>query len=149
MSPTMPERRPERSPADRRPAVGRERIAYEYAWLRAVPSVHLQTFTPLGVVLFARTADFLALRMHLDEAALIERWPFLDVDLLARRLEACRLVCEGGPAGGPVGLLPPSERFHWLTTPRSAVLQPSRVRGGLTYDPAEALDRLFDCGITR
>ena len=119
------------------------RIRYEYAWLRAVPSVHRQTFVPVGIVLFARTVDFLALRTRLDEPTMATGWPYLDIDLLARHLEACHRVCEGGNAGGPIGLLPPSERFHWLTTPRSAVLQPSAVRGGLTRDPAAALERLF------
>jgi len=44
---------------------------------------------------------------------------------------------------GPIGLAPPSERFHWLTAPRSDVLQSSPVHGGLAADPAQVLEALF------
>ena len=46
-------------------------------------------------------------------------------------------------ADGPVGLAPSSERFHWLTAPRSDVLQSSPVHAGLAVDPARALEALF------
>ena len=50
---------------------------------------------------------------------------------------------RGRPGAGPVALAPPSERFHWLTAPRSDVLQSSPVHSGLAEDPAHALDDLF------
>jgi hypothetical protein len=43
-----------------------------------------------------------------------------------------------------VALLPPSERFHWLTAPRSDVLQCSPIHSGLTADPASTLEALFE-----
>ena len=52
-------------------------------------------------------------------------------------------MCRGDPAAGPVALAPPSERFHWITAPRSDVIQSSPVHGGLCDDPARALDRLY------
>ena len=45
-------------------------------------------------------------------------------------------------AAGPLALAAPSERFHWLTAPRSDVLQSSPVHEGIG-DPAKALDELF------
>ncbi|MEM9407797.1 MAG: DUF3037 domain-containing protein [Acidobacteriota bacterium] len=39
--------------------------------------------------------------------------------------------------------MPPSERFHWLTAPRSAVVQTSPVRQGLATDLEEELERLY------
>jgi len=42
-----------------------------------------------------------------------------------------------------VALVPPSERFHWLTAPRSDVIQASPVHEGLCHDPAATLDELF------
>jgi hypothetical protein len=42
-----------------------------------------------------------------------------------------------------VALLPPYERFHWLSAPRSDLLQSSPVHEGLTADPARTLDELF------
>ncbi|HEX2142510.1 MAG TPA: DUF3037 domain-containing protein [Candidatus Limnocylindria bacterium] len=36
-----------------------------------------------------------------------------------------------------------SERFHWLTTPRSTVLQTGPIHTGVTDDPAATFDHLF------
>jgi hypothetical protein len=42
-----------------------------------------------------------------------------------------------------VALEPPSERFHWLTAPRSDVLQTSPIHEGLCDDPQHALESLY------
>ncbi|MBA3892894.1 MAG: DUF3037 domain-containing protein [Gemmatimonadales bacterium] len=39
---------------------------------------------------------------------------------------------------------PVSERFHWLTAPRSDVLQTSPIHEGLCGDPGRALDMLYE-----
>jgi hypothetical protein len=70
--------------------------------------------------------------------------PDVDADLLARYLRACEAICAGNPAAGPVALAPPSERFHWLTAPRSDVLQSSPVHEGICADPSATLNELFD-----
>ncbi|MEP0549082.1 MAG: DUF3037 domain-containing protein [Rhodothermales bacterium] len=116
---------------------------YDYATVRVVPCVAREDFVTVGVVLHARTARFLEARLRRDAAWLTARCPDLDVDLLDRFLDAYERVAAGGAEGGPVGLLPPSERFHWLTAPRSAALQTSPVHTGRTTDPAAVLDRLF------
>ncbi len=116
---------------------------YDYATVRVVPGVHRGDFVTVGVVLHARTAGFLAARLHRHRAWLAARCPGLDIDLLDRFLAAYEQVAEGGPEAGPVGLYPPSERFHWLTAPRSAALQTSPVHTGRAADPAAVLDRLF------
>jgi hypothetical protein len=67
----------------------------------------------------------------------------MDVELLARYLTSLRAICAGDATAGPVALSPPSERFHWLTAPRSDVLQSSPIHSGLTTDPARELDKLF------
>ncbi|HET9003834.1 MAG TPA: DUF3037 domain-containing protein [Gemmatimonadaceae bacterium] len=118
-------------------------ISYDYAVLRVVPHVYLGTFVPVGVMVHARTADFLGMRVIADEAQLRTRVPGVDLDLLVRYLRACRLVCEGDATAGPVALAPPSERFHWLTAPRSDVIQSSPVHSGMTEDPKAALDELY------
>ena len=64
------------------------------------------------------------------------------------QLDAVRAVCAGDPAAGPIARLSPSERFHWLTTPRSTVVQPSSAHAGLCDDPAAALERLFRSVVT-
>ena len=118
-------------------------ISYDYAVLRVVPHVYLGTFVPVGVMVHARTADFLAMRVIADTAQLRARVPGIDAELLARYLRACQLVCDGEASAGPVALAPPSERFHWLTAPRSDVIQSSPVHSGMTEDPRAALDELY------
>lgn len=121
-----------------------DRIEYDFAVLRVVPRVHLGAYVNVGVVLHARRAEFLALRVLTDVAALAARAPGVDAELLARYLGACRAICAGDAAAGPVALAPPSERFHWLTAPRSDVLQSSPVHEGVCDDPQRALDELYD-----
>ena len=122
----------------------RERwTAYDFAILRAVPHVHLGVFTPVGVVLHARAVEFLGMRALTDAAELQSRVPGVDAEMLSRYLRAAQAICAGEPSGGLVALDPPSERFHWLTAPRSDVLQASAVHGGLCDDPRMKLDELF------
>ncbi len=119
-------------------------IDYDDALVRVVPRVHLEVFVNVGVVAHARATGFLAARLYPDRmrvAALCP--PPLDLDRLARHLTAYGQVCRGGPDAGPLGLLPPSERFHWLTAPRSAVVQTCPVHAGRTRDPATTLATLF------
>ncbi|HSR41000.1 MAG TPA: DUF3037 domain-containing protein [Longimicrobiales bacterium] len=121
-------------------------IAYDFAVLRAVPHPHLGRWIPVGVVLHARTAEFLGMR-SLEGEALRRRVPELDPERLERYLGSLRAVCEGLERAGPLALDPTSERFHWMTAPRSDVLQPSAVHGGVTRDPAATLQRLFVCHV--
>lgn len=116
---------------------------YAFAVLRAVPHVHLGTFANVGVILHARTREFLAARVLTDEAALATRAAGADIPLLARYLRAVEAIAAGDPEAGPVALAPPSERFHWLIAPRSDVLQASPVHEGVCHDPGVALEELY------
>ena len=110
--------------------------AFDYATVRAV-RVPTGDAVTVGAVLSCRQARFLDVVLT-DGAGAAERLG-LDAGLLARGLDAFRSVAAGGPGGGPVGRLPASERFHFLTATRSASLQTSAVRTGTTDDPAAAL----------
>ena len=124
------------------------RLDYDFAVLRVVPRVHLGAFVNVGVVLHARTAEFLALRVLTDVAALHARLPGMDAELLARYLRASEAICAGDAAAGPVALAPPSERFHWLTAARSDVLQSSPVHEGVCSDLTKELERLYGAYVT-
>jgi hypothetical protein len=119
------------------------RVDYDFAVLRVVPRVHLGAFVNVGVVLHARTTEFLALRVLTDVAVLHARLPGMDAELLARYLRSCEAICAGDASAGPVALAPPSERFHWLTAPRSDVIQCSAVHEGVSGDPRAELEALY------
>ena len=118
-------------------------VSYDYAVLRVVPHVYVGAFAPIGVMVHARTAEYLAIRTLDDSVLLRTRAAGVDPELLTRYLRVYRAVCEGDASAGPVALAPTSERFHWLTAPRSDVLQSSPVHEGLSADPRTALDELY------
>jgi hypothetical protein len=118
-------------------------IAYNFAVLRVVPHVHTGAFVPVGVVLHARTAEFIGVRVTTDPAALAKIASDTDAELLSRYLSSCKAIAEGDMSAGPIALAPPSERFHWITAPRSDVIQSGPVHAGLTENPEATLDELF------
>ncbi|MFL5800143.1 MAG: DUF3037 domain-containing protein [Roseiflexaceae bacterium] len=118
------------------------REVFEYAIIRIVPRVEREEFINAGVVLFCRTRQFLDARIALDTQRLAALAPHLDVAAVQEQLGHIPLVCMGGAAAGPIGLLPQAERFRWLVAPRSTVVQPSPVHAGLCDDPRAELDRL-------
>jgi hypothetical protein len=119
------------------------KVAYNFAVLRVVPNVATGAFVNVGVIVHARTAEFLELRVLRDPAALRTLVPDIDVELLGRYLASCEAICRGDAAAGPIALISPSERFHWLTAPRSDVLQCSPVHEGVCEDPAPTVGELF------
>jgi hypothetical protein len=120
-----------------------ERCTYDYAVVRVVPDVARAEFLNAGVVLFAKSHGALLSRIELDEARLTALAPDADVAIIRSHLEAIERICAGGDAAGPHGTLSASERFHWLTSPRSTVIQLSPVHAGLCDDPQAEVDRLF------
>ena len=51
-------------------------------------------------------------------------------------------IAAGDETAGPIARLGQAERFHWLVSPSSTIIQPSEVHAGLCDDPAEELDHL-------
>jgi hypothetical protein len=132
--------------AKRRREAGRDLdgwIAYNFAVVRVVPHVHIGVFVPVGIVIHARTTEFIAARVITDPALLRAHIDGSDIELLSRYLQSCEAICSGDVKAGPIALAPPSERFHWLTAPRSDVIQSGPVHEGLCEDPAVTLDELF------
>lgn len=117
---------------------------YDYAVVRVVPRVHCGTFINVGVVLHARVEGLLVARFEHDRQRLASRCSGVDPDTILRFIAALEAIVAGGPDGGAIGMLAPSERFHWLTAPRSAVLQTSEVHPGRSHDIRSELDRLYD-----
>lgn len=124
------------------------RIEYHFTVLRVVPHVHTGAFANVGVVLHARTAEYLDMRAVTDAGAIRRIAPDVDVDLLLRYLACYHQICRGDERAGPIALLPQSERFHWLSAPRSDVIQPSPVHEGTCADPDAELAALYGSYIT-
>jgi len=120
------------------------RASYDYAVIRVVPRVEREEFVNVGVVLSCPSKNFLDARIHVDAARLRALDPTLDIDMLERHLASIPLICRGGTAAGPIGALPPRQRFHWLVAPRSTQIQTSQVHTGLCEDdPAGTLEHLL------
>jgi hypothetical protein len=117
--------------------------AFDYAVLRVVPRVEREEFINAGVILFCRSRRFLDARIALDVPLLLALDPECDPAEVQYHLDVIPRICAGGPEAGPIGLLEQAERFHWLTAPRSTIIQPSPVHAGLCADPAAALDHLL------
>ena len=114
--------------------------SFDYAVIRIVPIVAREEFINAGVILFCRTRRFLGARVELNAGRLPALAPHLDLEEVRAHLELIPKICEGQ---GPIGQLSLADRFHWLTSPRSTIIQISPVHSGLCTDPAAALERLM------
>jgi len=119
------------------------RSPFQYALLRVVPDVERGECMNAGVVLFARTREFLEARVALDEGRLAALWPGADAAALRRQLEGLVRIASGDPDAGAIARLPRPQRFHWLVAPASTTVQPSAVHTGLCEDPRATLEHLF------
>jgi hypothetical protein len=117
--------------------------AFQYALLRAVPSLPRGEALNVGVVLYSPRHRFLQARTTLDPERLRLLDPELDLDALRAHLTLIEQVAAGEPSAGPIAGLERSERFGWITSPSSTTIQPSPVHTGVCEDPAAMLQHLF------
>ena len=118
-------------------------IGFQYVVLRCVPRVDREEFLNVGVVLYCQDADFLASSGEVSEARFAAVAPGLELASVRSALEAVRAVCRGDGSSGAAGRVPLGTRFGFLSAPRSTVVQPGPIHGGLTRDPSAELDRLL------
>lgn len=113
--------------------------AFEYALVRVMPRVERGEAVNVGVIVYSRHHRYLRAKIELNEGRLRALDPGVDMAAVRAALSAFERACAEGPlASQPLG-----ERFRWLTAPRSSIVQPGPVHGGLSDDPAAELDRLF------
>ena len=123
--------------------------SYDYVLIRVVPNVERGECLNVGVLLFCRTLCFLGVRIHLDQARVLALAPDFDLSAVQQQLDAIVRICKGGPEAGPLGQMSQSERFHWLVSPRSTIIQTSQVHSGLSADPEAALEHLLKTMVYR
>lgn len=117
--------------------------SFDYAVIRVVPRVDREEFINAGVIVFARTLRYLDARIALDPDRLLALAPNIDLAEIERHLDQIPKICAGAPGAGPIGELPQHERWHWLVSPKSTVIQTSSVHSGLCGNPAEELEHLM------
>jgi hypothetical protein len=67
-------------------------VSYDFAVLRVVPHVYTGAFAPIGVIVHARTTEFLGMRVVTDRKELATRAADVDVDLLIKYLTSCEAI---------------------------------------------------------
>jgi len=128
------------------PAGGRRERAgwYSYAVIRVVPRPEREEFVNCGVILFAPELRFLGAAIELDAARVRALAPEAELAAIERHLAVLQAVADGREEGGPIAALPQQDRFHWLTAPRSTVIQTSAMHTGRCADSRAVLDELLD-----
>ncbi|WP_067432191.1 DUF3037 domain-containing protein [Nocardioides jensenii] len=119
-------------------------LAYQYVVLRCVPRVEREEFVNVGVVVHCQAADFLDVAWRIDTDRLLAVHPGLDLERVCASLTFVEDVCAGDERVGAAALTPIGTRFGFLKAPRSTVIQPGPVHGGITADPARQLERLVN-----
>ena len=119
-------------------------MGFQYVVLRCVPRVDREEFVNVGVVLYCQQADFLEARCHVDEERLNALAPELDLDAVRSALATIEAVCRGDDSAGAAGRPPLGTRFGFVSAPRSTVVQPGPIHGGLTPEPGRQLQHLLE-----
>ena len=125
------------------------RSAFTYAVLRIVPDIEREEFVNAGLILFDRERRFLRVRTGLDEQALAVLDGDCDVDAIRAQLELVEAIASGTTDVAPFAAMSQSERFHWLTTPRSTLVQPGPLHAGVTDDPEATFEHLYGVLVRR
>jgi Protein of unknown function (DUF3037) len=120
------------------------RHPFQYAVLRVVPRVERGETLNAGVILLCRPQRFLAARVGLDAGRLRALAPDVDPAAIEAHLALVERIAAGDAGAGPIAGLTIGERFHFLVSPSSTVIQPSDVHTGLCDDARQELDHLFD-----
>ena len=119
-------------------------MPYQYVVLRCVPRVDREEFVNVGVVVYCEEAAYLEAAWSVDRDRLAALAPGLDLDAVCEGLDFVRAVCAGDEVVGAVAAKPAGTRFGFLKAPRSTVLQPGPVHGGVTSDPGRQLEHLLE-----
>jgi hypothetical protein len=117
--------------------------------VRVVPDIEREEFVNAGLIVFCRPLRYLTARAAVDEAALAALRPDCDVEGIRAQLSLVERIAAGDPDAGPIAVMEQSERFHWLTTPRSTVVQPGPIHAGVTADPDATFEHLWGVLVVR
>jgi len=129
--------------------VAPSRSAFAYAVVRVVPDIEREEFLNAGLILFCRPRQYLRAMTALDREALRAVRPDSDAAAIGEQLRLVEAVAAGTLEVAPFASMSQSERFHWLTTPRSTLVQPGPLHAGMSDDPDATFDHLFTVLVSR
>lgn len=122
---------------------------YDYCVVRVVPRVERGEFVNAGIVLSCDIEKILRAAIELDRAALLAIDAAVDLELVSKTLATIPTICAGGEGAGVIGKLSARERFHWLVSPKSTIVQMSPVHTGQCGDVDAALEHLMNAMVRR
>src|SRR5690606_36679978 len=117
---------------------------YEYAVIRLVPKVEREEFFNIGLVMFSKREKYIRVDLHLCPIKFDLMKCEMDKEAILQNLENFRHVANGDKAGGENTAFDIPERFRWLTSVPSSVIQTSRLHPRKTTDLGESFERLFN-----
>jgi len=126
-----------------------DRNSFDYAGIRIVPFVERQEFINVGVILYCKRSDYLEAIIDFDLSRIKAFAPKSDLQMIDSQLQAILTVCSGHSDAGYFSTLSKSERFHWLVSPSSTIIQASPVHCGIGDDPSSALKELYKLFVDR
>jgi len=106
-------------------------------------------FVNAGIIVSCDIERILQARIELDENALLALHADVDMEFVRSTLASIPAICAGGDQAGPIGKLSARERFHWLVSPKSTIVQTSPVHTGQCRDLDAVLDHLMSKMIRR
>jgi hypothetical protein len=116
---------------------------YDYAIVRVVPRVERGEFVNAGIILSCDVERILLARIELDERRVLALDPRADLSSIRDALAIIPVICAGGPGSGRIGAMSERERFHWLVSPKSTIVQTSPVHTGRCADLEGAVEHLM------
>jgi hypothetical protein len=125
-----------------------DKNTYEYSIIRLVPRVERGECLNVGVIVFCKRINFLDLRIEINEKRITSAFPSINLTEIQKNLDAYQKICRGSNDGGPIASLDQPSRFRWLTAKRSTIIQSSEIHPGLTSNPEQTLDHLYQSLIT-
>lgn len=119
------------------------REVYEFAIIRFMPKVERGEFINVGVIVFSKKNKFIGIKYIIDKDRLTSFSKEIDLEELKSYLEAWETIVNGNQANGLISKLDIPERFRWLTASKSTTLQCSEVHPGISANPQNILQDLF------
>ena len=129
--------------------MAQSRSPFAYAVVRVVPDIEREEFLNAGLILFCRPRQYLRAMTALDREALGVVHLDSDAAAIGEQLGLVEAVAAGTLEVAPFASMSQSERFHWLTTPRSTLVQPGPLHAGMSDDPDATFDHLFTVLVSR